>query len=194
MGWFEDKKNVEEYIRMSEGYNGREVIDVLREFLPEHATLLELGMGPGRDLDILRKYYKVTGSDSSQVFLDIYSAAHPDTDLILLDAEKLNTERVFQGIYSNKVLIHLSREQLKTSFLNQLKILKEDGYALHTFWMGEGEEVYNGLKFIYHTPESIKELLPEGFMLLSLTEYTEEEEGDSLCLILKKRSDFAESS
>ena len=33
------------------------------------STLLELGMGPGKDLDLLKKTYSVTGSDSSKIFV-----------------------------------------------------------------------------------------------------------------------------
>lgn len=40
---------------MAEGYDGEELIKILKEYLPEKSTLLELGMGPGKDLDILKK-------------------------------------------------------------------------------------------------------------------------------------------
>ena len=42
---------------MAEGYDGSELIDELRNYLKDEASVLELGMGPGKDLDILNKYY-----------------------------------------------------------------------------------------------------------------------------------------
>ena len=65
MSFFHEEKNVKEYISMCEGYDGEELINILRNNLAEGSTILELGMGPGKDLDILQKYYKMTGSDYS---------------------------------------------------------------------------------------------------------------------------------
>ena len=93
MNYYDDENNVDEYIEMSKEYDGRELIAVLKRFLPSGATLLELGMGPGKDLDLLSQYYQVTGSDSSQVFLDIYKKKHTKADLLLLDARTLDTDR-----------------------------------------------------------------------------------------------------
>ena len=53
MSYYNDKKNVEEYIRMAEGYDGRAFVDLLKGMLPKGASVLELGMGPGKDLLLL---------------------------------------------------------------------------------------------------------------------------------------------
>ncbi len=65
MGFFDDEKNVQSYIEMVDGYDGQWLIDVLKTYVSEGATVLELGMGPGKDCDILRQSYRVTGSDNS---------------------------------------------------------------------------------------------------------------------------------
>ena len=72
MGYFDEESNVNAYIKMCEDYDGREIIGKLKEHLPPRSSVLELGMGPGKDLDILSQNYTVTGSDSSQLFLDRY--------------------------------------------------------------------------------------------------------------------------
>lgn len=54
---------------MAKGYNGRELIAVLNKYLPAGAMVLELGMGPGKDLNLLAQRYTVTGSDTSREFL-----------------------------------------------------------------------------------------------------------------------------
>ena len=72
MGFFDTEKGVEQYIKMAEGYDGAELIKILQKYLPENSNILELGMGPGKDTDILKKSYEVTGSDNSQIFLDKY--------------------------------------------------------------------------------------------------------------------------
>ncbi len=46
---------------MAAGYDGRELIAALTNYLPAGAEVLELGMGPGVDLDLLSQTYQVTG-------------------------------------------------------------------------------------------------------------------------------------
>ena len=108
MGYYDSEENVQEYVEMAEGYDGRELVAVLARYLAPGATVLELGMGPGKDLALLAAHFQVAGSDSSRVFVDRYRRAHPDADLLLLDAATMDTDRRFDGIYSNKVLQHLT--------------------------------------------------------------------------------------
>ena len=71
MGYFDREENVQQYIDMVEGCDGAELIEILKGHLAAGSSVLELGIGPGKDLDILRDAgYTVTGSDSSSVFVD----------------------------------------------------------------------------------------------------------------------------
>ena len=72
MRLFDTVKGVEQYVKMAEGYNGAELIKILHKHLSENSTVLEIGIGPGKDMDMLKKSYAVTGSDHSRVFLDKY--------------------------------------------------------------------------------------------------------------------------
>ena len=82
MDHFKNKKNAVEYILMTDGYDGRAIVDVLNIHLDPHSTVLEIGMGPGRDIPILEERFKVTGSDYSQVFLNMYLESNPSADLL----------------------------------------------------------------------------------------------------------------
>ena len=73
MGYFDSEENVESYIKMVDGYDGAALVEVLTRHLPDGSTVLELGMGPGKDLQMLSKHFKATGSDSSMVFVDRYA-------------------------------------------------------------------------------------------------------------------------
>jgi cyclopropane fatty-acyl-phospholipid synthase-like methyltransferase len=187
MAYFDDEKHVDEYIKVAEGYDGRELIPVLRVHLEDNSTLLELGMGPGKDMNLLREYYRVTGSDNSQIFLDRFKTKHPDADLLWLDAAILDTNRKFDCIYSNKVLHNLSKSQLEDSFRNQAKILNPDGILFHTFWHGDSEEEHSGLRFVYHTPEKLHKMTRDKFEEIAVSMYTEMEENDSFYVLLRKR-------
>jgi len=186
MSYYNNEKNVEEYIRMAEGYDGRAFVQLLKEMLPEGASVLELGMGPGKDLLLLSEHFQAAGSDSSPIFLEKFREVHPDADLLQLDAVTLETGRKFDCIYSNKVLIHLTREELTESFRRQEEILKPGGILLHTFWYGDSEEEFNGLRFLYYTRETLEEVLGDKFEILAFEEYAEMEDGDSFYVVLKR--------
>ena len=190
--YWEDRANVESYAALVAGTDGAAHVARLSEWLPAAAAVLELGMGTGADLALLARHFaRVTGSDRSRAFLQRYRARHPDADLLRLDAVTLETERRFDGIYSNKVLPYLTRAGLRQSLRAQARVLRPGGIALHTFWHGTGEEVQQGLRSVYYTGamlRSLLESLPEPFELLALEPYGELEEGDSLLLVIRAPS------
>lgn len=186
MGFFDNIENVNEYINMSNGYDGKDLIEVLKTHLHAGSTVLELGMGPGKDLDILFENYSVTGSDFSTLFLELYRKTHSDADLLRLDAIELNTDRKFDCIYSNKVLHHITQKELQKSFNNQLRLLNENGMAFHSFWYGDKEENHHGLRFVYYTQKILEKIIPKEFEIIEFNRYTELATNDSFYIILKK--------
>ena len=65
MEYFDSREKVENYIKMVDGDDGRDLINILKKHLSPGSTVLELGMGPGKDLEILAETFSVTGSDIS---------------------------------------------------------------------------------------------------------------------------------
>ena len=187
MNYFENEKNIRDYIKMAEGYDGAELIKVLRDYLPEHSTVLELGMGPGTDLDILKKTYTVTGSDVSQIFIDLYKQKNPHADLMQLDAVTIDTDRTFDCIYSNKVLSHLTRLELSKSLDRQREMLQTNGLLFHSFWAGRGEEEFHGLLFAYYSKDDLTKLVRDDFDILLMEHYTEMKKNDSIYLLLRQK-------
>ncbi len=172
---------------MAEGYDGAELIKILQKHLPENSTILELGMGPGKYTDILKKSYSVTGSDNSQIFLDKYKKNNPDADLLFLDATTLQTQQKFDCIYSNKVLHHLTRENLIKSLQRQKEILNPNGIILHSFWNGSKTENIEGLIFTYYEMDDLKKMTESDFEILATETYTEMEKDDSIYVILRNK-------
>lgn len=187
MDYFDEEKNVEEYVKMAQGYDGRALIDVLRQYLPERSTVLELGMGPGVDFELLNEYYQATGSDRSQLFLDRYRRRDETADLLWIDAVQMITGRRFDAIYSNKVLHHLSRDQLQRSLKAQTNVLNDQGILLHSLWLGEGEEEHHGLRFTYYTEQSFGNLLDNNLKILEAKLYSEMDDHDSIYFVLRKQ-------
>ena len=188
MGFYDDEENVEAYVQMAEGYDGRELVAALRQHLPPGSTVLELGMGPGKDLALLAVEFTVTGSDRSEIFLRRYRRDQPDAELLLLDAVTLETEQRFDAIYSNKVLHHLCVDELQKSLLRQAARLNANGLLFHSFWYGEGTEENHGLQFTYHTEASLTAVVGSEFETVACVRYKEIDEGDSLYLLLRRSS------
>lgn len=185
MGFYDHQHNVEEYIKMAKGVDGRELIAILKSFLPNAATVLELGMGPGKDFELLSQSFRVTGSDNSKVFLERYRRTNPEADLVLLDAVTMDIDRRFDCIYSNKVLHHLTKAELKESLENQLKILNPGGLLFHSLWYGDQEEEFSGLRFVYYTEASFSELVGSDYELVKAARYGETELDDSIYFVLR---------
>ncbi|MBC8312114.1 MAG: class I SAM-dependent methyltransferase [Candidatus Marinimicrobia bacterium] len=187
MHYYKELKNAKEYIKRAEGFDGKRFIPVLQKYLKKDSTLLEIGMGPGTDVDLLSKFYNVTGSDYSQAFLDLYKEKNPNANLLLLDAVKMDVNEKFDCIYSNKVMHNLSVKDCKISLQRQLQCLNPHGYLFHSFWFGEGEIEHGEIKYNNYNFETIREQITENLEILELEMYSEMEENDSFYIILQKK-------
>jgi cyclopropane fatty-acyl-phospholipid synthase-like methyltransferase len=185
--YYKTKESVEEYIELAKGSNGAELIEKLMQVLPAHSSLLEIGSGPGSDWEILSQTYHVVGSDNSKVFLGHLNTKFPKGEFICLDAVTLNTNKTFDGIYSNKVLHHLTDNELLGSFKRQCEILNTNGVVCHSFWKGDGSEVFNGLYVNYHNEKGLEGFFANYFDILSMTVYKEFEDGDSILVLGRKK-------
>ncbi len=184
--YYKTKESVQEYIQAAKGFDGKELIEKLAKFLPKDTTVLELGSGPGSDWAILDKSYQVTGSDNSSEFLRLLRSKNPNHEFLELDATTIVTDKRFDGIYSNKVLHHLTDVELQRSIQRQHEILSSGGVICHSFWKGEGSEVFNGLFVNYHEEEEIRAFFGRQFEVLLVENYEEFEPGDSVLLIGKR--------
>lgn len=184
--FYHTRQSAEDYIKRAEGYDGKELIERLHKYLIAGSSVLEIGMGPGTDLEILSQDYKVTGSDYSPEFIRMYREKNPEADLVELNAITLEIERKFDGIYSNKVLHHLTDDELIQSLKKQSHLLNPKGIVCHSFWRGEYEGEMQGLFFKYHTINQLENLFDDCFTVLEAMKYTEMEEDDSVLIIAKR--------
>ena len=187
MGFFDTEEGVSEYLEMAKGHDGRELIEKLSEYLPANSTVLELGMGPGIDLELLSKIFDVTGSDNSSLFIEEFRKVNPETDLMLLDAVTLQTDRRFDCLFSNKVLQHLQRVDLEKSVPRQAGILEERGLLAHSFWYGNKTEDLSGLHFQFYEETDLEEIFGNYFDVVLMERFEEMEPGDSIFVILRKK-------
>lgn len=158
MGYYDGVENVEAYIRMAADYDGSLLVDILRRRLPCKSSVLELGMGPGKDLLLHDQHFQVVGTDVSAIFAERSRKLHPQLAVQQLDAIAIEMDRRFDANYSNKVLSHLAPEELRASFKRQAQVLENSGLALHSFWIGDAESEHQGLRFVYYREDPLKRL------------------------------------
>lgn len=187
--FYQTDESVKQYLELSEGIDGRSLIERLHHFLPENSSVLELGMGPGKDLEILNQYYEAVGSDFSELFLNRFREINPNIPLMKLDAVTLDTDNRFDAIYTNKVLHHLKPDEIRKSLKNQTKLLNSDGLICHSFWKGKGVEEIMGLTFHNYESEDLEELITPYFQTLSMEEYSEMGKVDSILVIARKKAE-----
>lgn len=179
------QESVNEYIDLAKGVDSSSLIEILKTYLPEQSSVLELGSGPGTDFRILKEHYSVTGSDFSPAFLNRLKKENPSDTFLQLDATTLETDLQFDAIYSNKVLQHLTDFELEKSIKHQKSVLRPKGWVGHSFWKGEGSEQFKGMMVNYQNKQSLTAFFEPMFEILHLEEYTEFENNDSLLLIAR---------
>jgi len=185
--YYNTKESVDEYIKLAKDVNGIHLIEKLKMILPEESDVLEIGSGPGKDWRILNDIYNITGSDNSTEFLKRLIVDNPHGEFLELDAVTLNTEKKFDGIFSNKVLHHLKDHELIQSVKRQNQILNTKGIICHSFWKGEGNEVFKGLFVNYHNESDLKEVFLKYFKIHSVISYREFEDDDSILITAQKK-------
>lgn len=186
MNFYDNPDNVSEYISMCKEYNGDLIYTELRSLLKDNTKGLELGSGPGIDISYLKKLYKMTGSDYSKEFIKRLSQKHKDIEFLHIDAKELAIDRNFDFIFSNKVLYHLTKNELIKSLNAQYNIVNPEGYIIHTFWNGEGSESAEGLHFQYYTTQELEELFSKKFKVIKTLLYKEMDDSDSILIVGKK--------
>lgn len=186
--YYHTKESVEEYIKSAEDVDSRDLIEKFKLVLPQNSQILEIGSGPGTDWKILSSTFRVIGSDNSSIFIDYLRKNNPGGKFIELDAITLDTNMKFEGIYSNKVLHHLRDSDLVDSINRQYKLLMPGGIICHSFWKGEGSEVFKGMFVNYQSEETLKEMFQDYFEIVSIEYYEEFENSDSLLIIGRKRN------
>lgn len=186
---YDTRNGVEEYVAMARGFDGTSHVERLKQMLPSGAALLELGMGPGVDLDMLARIFHVIGSDLSKAFLKRYANIRSGAELLCLDAVTIDTEMRFDAIYSNKVLHHLTPAQLQRSLIRQAEILRSGGVLLHGLWAGHEVETYQGLFSQQYSCGSFAALVPPVLELVECESYKEMSRGDSIRVLLRLKKE-----
>ncbi|MBW9260172.1 MAG: class I SAM-dependent methyltransferase [Candidatus Thiodiazotropha sp. (ex. Lucinisca nassula)] len=183
MDFYNDPERVDEYEKMCDEYDGSDLYTILEKHLAEGNTLLELGSGPGNDLNYLRNRFNVSGSDLSDEFISRFKSKYGSTPFLKLDAVTIDTKEKYDCVFSNKVLHHLEKDNLEKSFKRQKQVIKSNGLFAHTFWLGDKVFTMEDMLFVFYDKDSLLELVSHYFTIRETYIYKEFEDNDSIFIV-----------
>lgn len=187
MDYYHNKENVQNYISMMKNYDNSTVINKLKSVLPKNSKVLELGTGAAADYEDLNSYYNIFPSDFSLYFIEEFLKKNPYIPIYHIDAKDFSLDEKFDCIYSNKVLYHLTKDELRKSLIIQTSHLKEKGIIFMTLWNGKyKEEQKEDMIFTYYEENDIREIIPDTLSVKEISLYDEFEKNDSMFVILEK--------
>src|SRR3989344_8102600 len=153
-------------------------------FLPNHARILDVGCGPGRDCEyFIKQGFEVVGVDLSDKLLDIAKQRVPQASFYKQDLRSLDfSPSFFHGIWACASLHHLKRTEAPQVLQIFFQLLKPDGTLFILVKEGQGEaditeSLSSGLSrhFVYFMLEELTGLLEKaGFISEEIYTWREE--------------------
>ena len=137
-------------------------------YLPEHASILDLGCGSGRDsLAFHQKGYQVEAIDYSE---SLVKKAQELTGLPVRHQSfyELDEENKYDGVWACASLLHCERQKLPEVLSRILRTLKAGGVLYMSFKYGSTDREKDGRHFTDLNEQQAQALLREvpGFLLL----------------------------
>lgn len=152
-------QHANEYFESTVNLELGEMIDGFIEYLPDEAAILDLGCGSGRDsLYFMEKGFDITAVEGSQELSELASI-HIDQDVLNMKFDELNFVNVFDGVWANASLHHLTTEEFREILKKIGRCLKIEGVLYMSFKHGEFEGIRDGRYFKHYRTKEIKEII-----------------------------------
>lgn len=129
--------------------------------LPEHAHILDLGCGSGRDsLAFKNKGYRVDAIDYSEAL------AKKATELTGIQVKhhsfyELDEVAIYDGIWACASLLHCERRRLAEVVAKMLRALKSEGVIYMSFKYGDSDREKDGREFTDLNEQQAQKLLAQ---------------------------------
>jgi len=152
-----------------------EILDDFISYLPEGAEIMDLGCGSGRDsLYFMEKGFDVTAVDGSSELSEL-AAIHIGQDVLTMKFKDLDFSNVFDGIWANASLFHITHNEFSEVLSKIHQSLKKDGILFMSFKYGDFEGVYEGRYFKYYRRKELRDIVEkvDGLEILKLAKTTD---------------------
>jgi len=185
-----DAATIASYNTFAEGYDQETAqfwetfpLEIVEDFvhrLPDRASVLSLGSGPGRDAELLFEYgLEVTSLDASVSMLEETEAkGFPSIEADMLDIPC--DDDSFDAVWAYTSLLHLPREDVPQALSEIERVLKPDGVLFLAMQEGEGDRqkttelMPEPRLFTYFSEEELVELLQGSFEVVQVNDFVPE--------------------
>lgn len=140
-------------------------------YLPDHAFILDLGCGSGRDtLAFKNKGYQVAATDFSKELVDKASQL-TGINVRFESFYELSEQNQYDGVWACASLLHCERKRLPEILEKILKALKVNGICYMSFKYGEGDRYKDGRQFTDMDELQVQNLLKKFDNILLLQQW-----------------------
>lgn len=141
--------NAVEYARNTELLHSEREAKKFIDMLPEHAHVLDIGCGPGRDAKIFADQgLKVVGVDFSAKMINLARQMATRAEFHIMDIEKLEFPKsAFDGIWASASFLHISKKNIPQIFKNIHELLKPEGIFYLSVKKGSGEMLQSDARY-----------------------------------------------
>lgn len=135
------------------------------EYLPEKASILDLGCGSGRDSKVFAdRGYDVTAVDGSAELCK-YAEQLIGIPVRCLLFENLDYTNQFDGIWASASLLHVEKDKMQAVLRLVADAMKENGILFASYKYGTTQRVDNGRFYSDYTEADIPALFPASAKL-----------------------------
>jgi len=143
-----------------------DISDLHREFtknMPFGAKILDAGCGSGRDLLAFKNLgFDAQGIDASAELVEI-AKKNSGVKVEHKNFSEINWKNEFDGVWCMASLLHLSKEEMRTTLSKIADSMKEGGKIYASFKTGEGESSDpKGRFFSYYSIPELTKILEES--------------------------------
>lgn len=183
-------KNADNYLKKFgdfEPYRAKIVL-FSQNYIPKHATVLDLGCGPGTNTRLIQEMVptcSITGVDVSQQMVALARQLAPEGDFIVEDIRQFKPDRLFDVVIASFCIVHLTDQETAALFSTISKGVVDNGCLYLSFMQGDGEGLEttsfsrDHIYFNYYQTNRIQHLLAQNLFEVQevLTEDYVEQDG-----------------
>ncbi len=153
-------ENAQAFIDNTLNIDMAELYSKFIEKLPAKGMILDIGCGPGRDLNYFYKNgFRAIGLEPSEE-LASFARKYSNCEVIGTTIQNFESNQLFDGIWACASLLHLESSILIESFKKVSGMMNDNSVFYCSFKLGDFEGYRNGRFFNDQTLESISKILP----------------------------------
>jgi SAM-dependent methyltransferase len=135
-------------------------IDLLPRAASRAARILDVGCGPGREVQSFRKLgFDAMGIDGSQAMIDLARTITPDARFERIAFHEIAFDNEFDGIWASASLLHVPADQIDDVMNRLARALRMGGVLYMSVKQGDGARIHeDGRFFNDYSDVSLREL------------------------------------